>query len=215
MPVKLHISLRYNRQFQDNSHLSLAVSFFIAMTDMNSCTVSSKSLWASPLKYILNLTIFQTSNCYNPHPTLLTIWISWVSLPPIVLLPLSSWSDLFQHKSDHLCSCAPTAMDPLRPLAKILTKISLLAISHFLLLHMPSCFVVVVLYFLYVLPRILFFQVTAKLSPIPHAGFCSDYHLLVKASLNIILSTSYFPSFSYFLFFFFLFLLCCIFHYGI
>lgn len=214
MPVKLHISLRYNRQFQDNSHLSLAVSFFIAMTDMNSCTVSSKSLWASPLKYILNLTIFQTSNCYNPHPTLLTIWISWVSLPPIVLLPLSSWSDLFQHKSDHLCSCAPTAMDPLRPLAKILTKISLLAISHFLLLHMPSCFVVVVLYFLYVLPRILFFQVTAKLTPIPHAGFCSDYHLLVKASLNIILSTSYFPSFSYFLFFF-LFLLCCIFHYGI
>lgn len=153
---------------------------------MNACTVSSKSLWASPLKYILNLTISQTSHCYNPHPTLLTLWISWVSLPSTVLLPLSSWSNLFQHKSDHLCSCAPTAMAPhyLRPLTKILTKISLLAIFHFLLLHMPSC-LVAILYLLYALPRMLFLQVITKLTPIPHAGFCSDYRLLVKASLNI------------------------------
>lgn len=145
MSGKLQNSLRQSWQYQDNSHLSLIASFLTAKTDMNACKVSSKSLWAHFFKtypesdHFANLSLLQpSSNIIN----YLGLCFSWVSLSPNILLPLISWSGLFQYEPDHLivlCTNSNGFPSPSGHYPKPLPwSHPWLFLRHFSVSHMPS-----------------------------------------------------------------------------
>lgn len=109
---------------------------------MNVCTVNSKSLWTSPLKYVLFLAISQTF-----HSTILIqvniinyldFCFYWDFLSPKVWSLFRSQRDLFQYKSDHvtlLCTNSNGFWSPFQLIFIIFTMMSLGYVSDIFHCH--------------------------------------------------------------------------------
>lgn len=114
---------------------------------------------------------------------------------PKVLLKLSSWTGLFKYTSDHLTVWAQTPMTSHHPQATIQNTYYDLTLSYFSdisLPHMPPW-----VFFVFAAPSIKNAFPLGHHKAHPHTSYKSllGCHLLGKASLNTILSTSCFPYF--------------------